>query len=115
MNARSPSASRAAAFGALLLLASCQSGTKETVETIRAQHVEIIDESGTTKMDVADRLRALEERVKQLEAENAKRDAERGTIAPAPPSASPDADARKPPAHPAPARSGSPFDLGLHQ
>lgn len=51
----------------LLGLLSCQ-GITQNVETLRAQKLEIVDESGTVQMEVASRVRDLEQRVQKLEA-----------------------------------------------
>jgi hypothetical protein len=109
-----------AVFGAVLVLPSCNGGIKESVDTLRAQHLEIVDTKGATQMDVGDRIRALEERVQKLEAELAKRDAEPRTIAPAAPlpsSPSPleDAGTATTPARAKPARSVNPLSNPFRQ
>ena len=43
-------------------------GTQERLDTLRAEHVEIIDDKGVVKMDVEKQVHALEERIKTLEA-----------------------------------------------
>jgi hypothetical protein len=107
-----------AVFGSLLVLVSCEGGgTKETLDTLRAQHLEIIDGKGATTMDVNDRIHALEERIQKLEAEMARRDAQPAPAsAPVPsPSATPDSGTTVAPAHAKPARPGSPLEQELRQ
>ena len=53
-----------------IALASCD-GIQSRVEMLRAEHLEIIDDKGTTKMDVEKQIRALEERIVKLEAAQA--------------------------------------------
>ena len=75
-----------------LALASC-AGVQERLEMLRAEHIEIIDDKGTVKMDVEKQIRALEERIAKLEA------ASPHAAAPTPtptPSASTTADASAP-------------------
>jgi len=49
-----------------IALWSCQ-GITSNVETLRAEHLEIVDKEGALQMDVAVKIKALEERVKKLE------------------------------------------------
>jgi len=46
---------------------SCQ-GVTQNVETLRAERIEIVDGKGAVQMDVATKIRTLEERVQKLEA-----------------------------------------------
>jgi hypothetical protein len=52
---------------ALGALASCQ-GITQSVETLRAERVEIVDDKGAVKVEVAAKLASLEARVQKLEA-----------------------------------------------
>lgn len=74
-----PSSPSRAAVGAALTcvltlagvagIAACGGGgIQERVDSFRAEHVEIIDDRGVVKMDVEKQVRALEERIKTLEA-----------------------------------------------
>lgn len=66
-------------------IAACGGGgTQERLDTLRAEHVEIIDDKGVVKMDVEKQVHALEDRIKTLEAALERRAlAESAPVAPA--------------------------------
>ncbi len=81
----------------ILGIASCQ-GITQNVETLRAERIEIVDDKGGVKMDVATKIRTLEERVQKLEVALEKQERERAaapaTVTPTP--ATPPAPSAKP-------------------
>ena len=70
-------------------LVACE-GTKETVHTLRAEHVEIVDDKGAPQIDVAARIRALEDRARRLEEALERRGGEGRAGAPPAPGGAPD-------------------------
>ena len=87
-------------------IASCQ-GITQNVETLRAERVEIVDDKGGVKMDVATKIRTLEDRIAKLEAalekvEKKQAEAQTAPIVVTPP---PSTTAKPKPPTPNPAKS----------